>query len=272
MSSDDVKPQPLSLEAIETLVCQAEPRVLFVEPRILRRVIVQDRRIPGLGLQVPHSKVFTIERERLLVFADRPELGLTPAAELPLRVILIGRPTDDEDFARLTTEERLHLFWRLAFHGRVHAEIEQQIDDQQLTSRMIAEHLKRIGAGEFAEIRQVLSKDDLLLPPQDDEAAFVEFVAVALELKYFAPGTWSCSFRRSGTGMLSIRCGISWTMSSGTKRQGRKEPPNAWLSPSRKSRSPHPVGVGTESQPSPPQLMRIGCCPEPSSRQLSAIR
>ena len=187
MSSDDVKPQPLSLEAIETLVCQAEPRVLFVEPRILRRVIVQDRRIPGLGLQVPHSKVFTIERERLLVFADRPELGLTPAAELPLRVILIGRPTDDEDFARLTTEERLHLFWRLAFHGRVHAEIEQQIDDQQLTSRMIAEHLKRIGAGEFAEIRQVLSKDDLLLPPQDDEAAFVEFVAVALELKYFAP-------------------------------------------------------------------------------------
>lgn len=187
MSSDELKPQPLSLEAIETLVCRAEPRVLFVEPRILRRVIVQDRRIPGLGLQVPHSKVFTIERERLLVFADRPELGLTPAAELPLRVILIGRPTDDEDFARLTTEERLHQFWRLAFHGRVHAEIEQQIDDQQLTSRMIAEHLKRIGAGEFAEIRQVLSKDDLLLPPQDDEAAFVEFVAVALELKYFAP-------------------------------------------------------------------------------------
>jgi hypothetical protein len=188
MSSDETSVStPLSLEAIETLVCRAEPRVLFVEPRIIRRVIVQDRRIPGLGLQVPHSKVFTIERERLLVFADRPELGLTPAAELPLRVILIGRPTDDEDFARLTTQERLHQFWRLAFHGRVHAEIEQQIDDQQLTSRMIAEHLKRIGAGEFAEIRQVLSKDDLLLPPQDDEAAFVEFVAVALELKYFAP-------------------------------------------------------------------------------------
>lgn len=188
MSSDETSPfPPLSLEEIETLVCRAEPRVLFVEPRILRRVIVQDRRIPGLGLQVPHSKVYTIERERLLVFADRPELGLTPAAELPLRVILIGRPTDDEDFAKLSTEARLHLFWRLAFHGRVHAEIEQQIDDQQFTSRMIAEHLKRIGAGEFAEIRQILSKDDLLLPPQDEEAAFVEFVAVALELKYFAP-------------------------------------------------------------------------------------
>lgn len=188
MSSDETPvSNSLSLEAIESLVCQAEPRVLFVEPRILRRVIVQDRRIPGLGLQVPHSKVFTIERERLLVFADRPELGLSPAAELPLRVILIGRPTDDEEFAKLSSEARLHQFWRLAFHGRVHAEIEQQIDDQRFTSRMIAEHLKRIGAGEFAEIRQVLSKDDLLLPPQDEEAAFVEFVAVALELKYFAP-------------------------------------------------------------------------------------
>ena len=132
MSADESTVATLSLDAIEALVCEAESRVLFVEPRILRRVIVQDRRIPGLGLRVPHSKVYTIERERLLVFADRPELGLSPAAELPLRVILIARPTDDEEFAKLNSRERLLLFWRLAFHGRVHAEIEQQIADLSL--------------------------------------------------------------------------------------------------------------------------------------------
>ena len=162
-------------------------RVLFVEPRILRRVIIQDRRIPGLGLRVPHSRVYTIERERLLIIADRSELGLSPAEELPRRIILLARPTDDEEFARLTSEERLHAFWRLAFHGRVHAEVEQRIEDQLLNSTQIAEFIHLIGAGEFAEIRQVLAKDELLLPPQDDEGAFVEFMAVALELKYFAP-------------------------------------------------------------------------------------
>ena len=188
MTADSPATTPvLSLEAIETLVSQADPRVLFVEPRILRRVIIQDRRIPGLGLRVPHSRVYTIERERLLVIADRSELGLSPAEELPRRIILLGRPTDDEEFARLTSEERLHYFWRLAFHGRVHAEVEQRIEDQLLNSTQIAGFIQLIGAGEFAEIRQVLAKDELLLPPQDDEGAFVEFMAVALELKYFAP-------------------------------------------------------------------------------------
>ncbi len=181
------RPTPLSIDAIETLVSHADRRVLFVEPRILRRVIIQDRRIPGLGLRVPHSRVYTIERERLLIIADRSELGLSPAEELPRRMILLGRPTDDEEFARLTSEERLHAFWRLAFHGRVHAEVEQRIEDQLLNSSLIAEYIHLIGAGEFAEIRQVLAKDELLLPPQDDEGAFVEFMAVALELMYFAP-------------------------------------------------------------------------------------
>ncbi len=180
-------PAVLSADAIEALVSQADPRVLFVEPRILRRVIIQDRRIPGLGLRVPHSKVYTIERERLLVIADRSELGLSPAEELPRRVILLARPTDDEEFARLSTVERLHAFWRLTFHGRVHAEVEQRIEDQRLTSPQIAEFIRLIGAGEFAEIRQVLAKDELLLPPQDDEGAYVEFLAVVLELRYFAP-------------------------------------------------------------------------------------
>ena len=177
----------LSLDAIEELVCRAESRALFVEPRILRRVIIQDRRIPGLGLRVPHSRVYTIERERLLIIADRSELGLSPAEELPRRMILLARPTDDEEFARLTSIERLHAFWRLTFHGRVHAEVEQLIEDHQLTSPLIAERIRLIGSGEFAEVRQVLSKDELLLPPQDDEVAYVEFLAVALELKYFAP-------------------------------------------------------------------------------------
>ena len=187
MSAASSSPPVLSLDAIETLVSQAEPRALFVEPRILRRVIIQDRRIPGLGIRVPHSKVYTIERERLLIVADRSELGLSPAEELPRRMILLARPTDDEEFARLSSAERLHAFWRLTFHGRVHAEVEQLIEDQQLTSALIADRIRQIGAGEFAEVRHVLLKDELLLPPQDDEVAFVEFLAVVLELKYFAP-------------------------------------------------------------------------------------
>lgn len=188
MTADPTAPPPnLSLDAIELLVTRAEKRALFVEPRILRRVIMQDRRIPGLGLHVPHSRVYTIERERLLIVADRSELGLTPAAELPRRMILLGKPTDDEEFSRLTCEEQLHLFWRLVFHGRVHAEVEQLIEDQQLTSSQISASIRQIGAVEFAEVRHVLMKDEWLLPPHDDEEVYVEFLSVALELAYFSP-------------------------------------------------------------------------------------
>lgn len=172
---------------IEAIVKQAEPRVLFVEPRILRRVILQDLRLPGIGFTVPHGHVYTIERERLLVIVDRAELNISPAADLPLHVILLPHPPEDQP---LTDENRtfvLWQFWRHVFHGRVHAELAERCQREEWTEADVYERIRRLGAAPFFEVRQVLRRDELLQHDRNRTAAFLEFAAVVLELRYFAP-------------------------------------------------------------------------------------
>ncbi|MBL8848702.1 MAG: hypothetical protein JNG89_03420, partial [Planctomycetaceae bacterium] len=176
-----------SFAAWESAVRAAEPAVLFVEPRILRRVIKQDRRLTGIGFQVPHAHVYTIERERLLVIAERPELDLSPAAELPRSVILLPRAEMDDAVASLTTDEALHWYWRQLFHARVHIALEEHLAARRLDDAEIDRRIHELEAGAFEEIRHVLVKDDLLPPVHTESAAYIEFAAVALELKWFAP-------------------------------------------------------------------------------------
>lgn len=172
----------------EAAVKQAEPRVLFVEPRILRRVIMQDCRLSGIGFTVPHGQVYTIERERLLVIVDRSELNVSPAADLPHHVILLPHPPEETE---LTEEQRpfaLWQAWRQVFHGRVHAELAERLQREELTEGGIFERIRRLGAPIFYEVGQVLKRDELLQHDRNRVAAYVEFAAVVLELRYFAPG------------------------------------------------------------------------------------
>jgi len=193
---DSARPVPAEFSAaeIERRVHAADHSVLFVEPRILRRVIMQDRRMTGLGIHVPHSHVYTIDRERLLIIVDRHELDLSPAAELPPHVVLIPRPTEDEHYARLDSAERLHFLWRLAFHGRVHATLDSACDSENLSLREVTDRMQQIGEAEWSEIRLVLQQDQVLLPPGGDLEVYCEFVSVALELKYFAAADRSFFF------------------------------------------------------------------------------
>ena len=184
----------LSMPGIERMVHHTDPSVLFVEPRILRRVIMQDRRMSGLGIHVPHSHVYTIDRERLLMIVERQELDLSPAAELPPHVILIPRPTENENFARLDTSQRLHFFWRLVFHGRVHAHLELAFESDRLPLSEVTRRMQRMGEAEWSEVRTVLEHDGQLLPPMTEQEIYSEFVAIALELKYFAPADRSAFF------------------------------------------------------------------------------
>jgi len=78
-----------------------------VRPRILRRIINQDRELPGVGWSVPHRKTYIISRERLLQYALAEELGTEPSASLPETVILIAQPDRDELVG--TTREALYV-------------------------------------------------------------------------------------------------------------------------------------------------------------------
>jgi hypothetical protein len=175
-----------TLESLRESLHAVEPSALLVEPRILRRVIRLDRRLKGLGLLVPHRKTYTIERDRLLAFAEREELGLAQSAELPRMVILLVEPTDDEALELAPARQAFLRYWRMLFHARVHVELERRIAEHTSLRDFSRHRRQQIGDVEFAEIQAVLLKDDFLFPEPGDVETYVEFAAVYLELRYFA--------------------------------------------------------------------------------------
>jgi hypothetical protein len=179
----------IDTEELQALLTSREPGVVLAPPRILRRIIKQDRRITGLGLQVPHRKSYCIGRDVMFEIADRSELEVSADRELPDRIILIARP-DPERLARLSPDEVLIKYWRLLFHAKVHAHFQNRI----VTSANVRDRLRRLGLTEFDEIRTVLKQENFLLPPRDDAEAYEEFAALYLELRYFAATLLPCYF------------------------------------------------------------------------------
>lgn len=175
----------LTLAELEAGIAAVDPAVVLAPPRILRRVIKQDRQIGGIGLKVPHRKTYCIEAARLLEIVDRDELGLPFDASLAGTVILLARP-DAEYLASLTAGEARIKYWRLLFHARVHLALDRKVAEGALDTAAARERIAKIGSAAFEEIRTVLRQEDLLLPPADDVAVYLEFAAVYLELRFFA--------------------------------------------------------------------------------------
>lgn len=180
-------PGPLeNVKQLDQAVQAAEPGAVLVSPRILRRVIKAHRKIVGIGLRVPHSKSYVIDRDTLVRLVDGEALQLEPCRQLPGTVILLSRP-DVEQVAALPPEQVLLKYWRRLFHARVHVSLEQRIAAGKLSETTVRDRINRIGDIEFEEIRSVLRAEHFLLPPRDERSVYVEFAAVYLELRYFAP-------------------------------------------------------------------------------------
>lgn len=175
----------MELLALQRALDATEARALLVDARLIRRVIKRHRRLPGVGLQVPHALCYVIRREALLEIVGARELG-RPASELPDDVILLARP-EPAELARTPAAEALRTCWRYAFHARVHLEIERRAADGKLTEAMLRQRVHCIGETEFDEIRLVLRQDELLLPPHGALETYAEFAALYLELRHFAP-------------------------------------------------------------------------------------
>lgn len=158
---------------------------LLVPPRILRRVIKEDRNLRGLGLGIPHRKCYTISADALTPLASPAELGLQPDVRLSNTVLLLARVARHDEHT-LPSEQELLKYWRLLFHARIHAELEHRAVAGQLTLERVRRHIARIGPVAFAEVRSVLKREQMLLPPADELGVFIEFAAVYLELRYFA--------------------------------------------------------------------------------------
>lgn len=177
---------PLTFADLERTLGGIDPAVLLVEPRILRRVIKQDRGLEGLGLQVPHRKSYVIQSGALLRIATREELGLPEDRSLPEALILLPAPYE-QDLRDQLPAEVLRDFWRLLFHARIHKALQDRIRAGQLDDAALRERVRQIGLTEFAEIEAVLRQEHFLLPPGDLGTIYEEFASLYLELKYFQP-------------------------------------------------------------------------------------
>ena len=62
---------PFAISDLERILKGVDPAALLVPPRVLRRVIMRDRDLGGMGLVVPHRRSYVIAREPLLHIADR---------------------------------------------------------------------------------------------------------------------------------------------------------------------------------------------------------
>src|SRR5437588_11429288 len=94
-----------------------ESGAIAVLPRILRRVIKRHKKLPGIGLDVPHAHSYVLSRDALGAICDESEIGV-PLRTLPDAVILLPRDALDGDGAALRT-------WRALFHATVHREIDR---------------------------------------------------------------------------------------------------------------------------------------------------
>lgn len=175
----------LTLRELERALAATDTAVLLAPPRILRRVIRFDRRLTNLGWDVPHRKSYVISRSRLFEFVSRFELELDVERDLPETVILLERP-DDEDLQQQPPGNLLAEYWRLLFHIRIHTELDRLIESERLSDELVVERLSALGSTIYAEIRSVLQRENMLLPPRSDLLTYVEFAAVFLELRYFA--------------------------------------------------------------------------------------
>lgn len=168
----------------------ARVAAVLLDDRVVRRVIKQHRRLPGIGLQVPHARCYTLPRVELEALVRRDELGVDPAT-LPAHVAIFGGA---RDALAAGDADELSRAWRAIFHAHVHHAFDRLIAQQALTPATIRERIHQVGQTEFDEIRSVLRQEELLLPPADDTATYVEFVALYLELRNFAPAALDRTF------------------------------------------------------------------------------
>ena len=99
--------------------------------------------------------------------------------------MLLARP-EPRKLAVTPADDLLVGYWRLLFHARVHVALDELMASGRWSPAVVRRRTQQLGPAEFEEIRMVLGQEDLLLPPRSDASIYAEFVAVYLELRYFA--------------------------------------------------------------------------------------
>ncbi|MGE3808465.1 MAG: hypothetical protein AB7K24_27695 [Gemmataceae bacterium] len=174
----------MELAELSLAIQDVDPAVVLVTPRIMRRVLQSEYKVPHLLVHAPHEWCYSFERQVLFRHVEQDELDLEPDRLLPSIVTLMVRPST-EQLQALGKDAVLLRFWRILFHAHVHLALNKRISEGRLTAMDVRQRIAQLGQTEFEEIRTVLEQEEYLLPPREDVQVYVEFAAVYLELRYF---------------------------------------------------------------------------------------
>jgi hypothetical protein len=174
----------VEIDELKQAVTATDPAAILVAPRVLRRVLQAEFKVPYLLVQAPHERCYFLDREVLFRHVEQDELEIEPDRLLPHTVVLLAKPTAEE-LEELGHNGALLLYWRLLFHVHVHLELHRRHQEGRLTPADVRARIDKTGQTEFEEIRTVLEQEKDLLTPQDELSVYIEFAAVYLELRYF---------------------------------------------------------------------------------------
>ncbi len=160
-----------------------EPAAVLVSPVVLDKILRQTLKIPAWMWTVPHKRIWNVERQFLFRFVEQEDLLIRHDQLLPPTVLLLATPNAYES---KPVPELLRDYWRLLFHAQVDLELTNQAVAGQWGVETVGAHIERLGFLVFEEIRTVLLEERQLAPHADTRTVYLEFVAVFLELYYFA--------------------------------------------------------------------------------------
>ncbi|HEV3386781.1 MAG TPA: hypothetical protein VG097_18335, partial [Gemmata sp.] len=173
----------MKLDELSQILRDVDPAAVLVPPTALARVVQNVMGITWAVWRIPHSHCLSIDRAILLDYVEQEELYLPPDHQLPETVLVMERPTNDQ-LAASKNSELLARYWRLLFHASVHRAIESRLSG--IAAAELRKRIERIGTVAFEEARNVLIEDHHLDSKADDRAAYIEFAAFFLELRFFA--------------------------------------------------------------------------------------
>jgi hypothetical protein len=195
---------PKVRKRLARLLRDTDPRAVLVAPRVLRRVIKASHGLGGFAFGVPHQQCYTIERDPLLELVAPIELGVVPD-DLQPRLILIPEPPE-KALRQAPFEQLLVMIWRALFHAYVDLAFERLRAEGRLDLADVRGRIDRVGQTAFDGAHWVLDDEERLLPPRSEATVYAEFVALYLELRYFAPDLLEATFPslRQGSTVESV--------------------------------------------------------------------
>ncbi|HCS88632.1 MAG: sulfite exporter TauE/SafE family protein [Thiohalocapsa sp. PB-PSB1] len=183
-------PTPSAKVFRQQILRPAEGIFLF-HARAVERLIEEQLGVAARGVPIPDLPYYLMSRDDFLEGLETENaeaLSVIEGLRLPNYVILLPSPSspivDERSFVRARLD-----YWSRSFEAEVARAWQNARDAQGDLHRFGAAALHAlIGTHAFAEVRDVLHRDDIALSVWDDDLVTRSFAAMVVRLRYFSPG------------------------------------------------------------------------------------